>query len=77
MKQRFLMAMAMSAIVGGCATPAPEGVYVSLMRDAMVEAARVAEPWGDAAGAVRAVEAWRTGGGGGPAAAGRQSDGVR
>lgn len=78
MKQRILMALAMSAIVGGCATPAPEGVYVSLLRDAMAEAARVAEePSGDSAGAVRAVEAWRTGGGGGPAAAGRQSDGVR
>ena len=60
MKQRFLMAMAMSAILGGCATPVPEGSYVSLMRDAMVEAARVAEGSGDAAGAVRAVEAWRT-----------------
>ena len=60
MKQRFLMAMAMSAILGGCATPVPEGAYVSLLRDAMVEAARVAEGSGDAAGAVRAVEAWRT-----------------
>ena len=44
MKQRFLMAMAMSAIVGGCTTPAREdGAYVSLLRDAMVEAARVAD----------------------------------
>ena len=69
MRQRFLMAMAMSALVGGCATPAQEGgAYVSLMRDAMVEAARVAEPCGDAAGAVRAVEVWRTGD---PAASGR------
>ena len=61
MKQRFLMALAMSAIVGGCTTPAREdGAYVSLLRDAMVEAARVAEGSGDSAGAVRAVEAWRT-----------------
>ncbi len=75
MKQRFLMALAMSAILGGCATPVPEGAYVSLMRDAMVEAARVAEGSGDSAGTVRAIEAWRTGGGGsqsgGPAASGR------
>ena len=61
MKQRFLMALAMSAILGGCATPAQEGgAYVSLMRDAMTEAARVAKGSGDSAGAVRAVEAWRT-----------------
>ncbi len=77
MKQRFLMAMAMSAIVGGCTTPAREdGAYVSLLRDAMVEAARVAEdPSGDSAAAVRAIEAWRTGADGsqsaGPAASGR------
>ena len=60
MKQRFLMALAMSAILGGCATPVPKGAYVSLMRDAMTEAARVAKGSGDSAGAVRAVEAWRT-----------------
>ena len=63
MKQRFLMAVAMSALVGGCATPAPEGgAYVSMMRDAMAEAARVAEPSEHPAGVVRAVRAWRTGG---------------
>ncbi len=60
--KRFLIAMAMYVIVGGCSTTAPEGgAYVSLMRDAMVEAARVAEPSEHPAGVVRAVQAWRTG----------------
>ena len=65
MQQRFLMALAMYALVGGCATPAPEGgAYVSLMRDAMAEAARTAQPSEHPAGAVRAVGAWRTQGDG-------------
>lgn len=58
---RLLITMAISAGLLGCrAAPPPQSPYSALLRDAMVEAARVDEATTNSEQAVDAVRRWRS-----------------
>ena len=60
---RLLITMVISAGLLGCTSPAPtQSSYTALLRDAMVEAARVDEVTNNSEQAVDAVRRWRSGG---------------
>ena len=60
-RRRVVLTLAACLALAGCiATDAPDGAYVALLREAMVESARHAEASDAPEPAVRAVGAWRT-----------------
>ena len=59
--RRFWMTLGICLAVAGCAASSPpQAAYVTLLRDAMVEAARVKEPSNNPEQTVEAVRRWRS-----------------